>query len=147
MTQALGFEGKVPHGGHMLWRGVMAGDPKAQKLARRYNIQDVWCLEQLHWKLLPWITGIPSQAAYGDNPDACPFCVPYSAEPNVQRRGFAYTGQGKYQRYQCQATAAGWFRDTRRVSGASVRTAVRIVNRELEVKRFRRVRPYSRKVA
>lgn len=116
VSTALGYEGKLAHEGHALWTKVMAGDAKAQRQMRRYNIRDVAALEELHDRLLPWIPGSPSHAVYGDNPDCCPYC----GSSRIQRRGFAYTSQSRYQRYQCR-DCYGWFRDVSRVSGASVR--------------------------
>jgi hypothetical protein len=116
ISAVLGYEGKLAHEGHSLWIKVLDGDPKAQRLMRKYNMRDVECLEELHDRLLPWIPGLPNQAVYSDKPDTCPRC----GSPERQSRGFAYTRQGKYQRYQCQG-CRGWYSDAKRVSGATVR--------------------------
>jgi len=116
VSAALGYEGKIEHEGHALWTKVLAGDAKAQRAMRKYNIRDVDCLEELYDHLLPWIPSPPSHAVNGAEGNVCPFC----GSAQHQRRGYAYTAQGRYQRFQCQA-CSGWFRGVRREDGAEVR--------------------------
>jgi hypothetical protein len=116
VSTALGYEGKEDHEGHALWTKVLAGDKAAQRKMRRYNMRDVECLEELYDRLLPWMPNPPSHAVDSPEGSVCPFC----GSGQYQRRGFASTAQGRYQRYQCQS-CSGWFRDVKRESGANVR--------------------------
>lgn len=115
VSTALGFQGKTAHEGHGLWVKCMDGDPEAWKLMEEYNKQDVLLLEDLYWRLQPWIVNHPSRAAEADK-HACPKC----GSEHLQKRGYALTGQSVYQRYQCQACGA-WSRATRRESGVQIR--------------------------
>lgn len=110
VSTALGLEGKLQHSGHSLWTKVIAGDPKAQKQMERYNIQDVVLLEKVYAKLIPWIKNLPNANLFDGN--GCPRC----GAATLQKRGFAYTNQGTFQRYQCQK-CSGWSKDTTRLEG------------------------------
>jgi len=105
VAQRLGLGKKYAHEGHTLWIKCMANDPKAWKEMEAYNRHDVVLLEKLYEKLLPWISpGHLSHAVFAVEA-VCPTC----GHPNAHRRGFAYTGTGKYQRFQCQRCHA-WYR-------------------------------------
>jgi uncharacterized Zn finger protein len=57
-------------------------------------------------KLLPYIENHPNIGVYVDNNDArCPNC----GSDNLQKRGYAFSNQAKYQRIQCMACGA-WAR-------------------------------------
>jgi ribosomal protein S27AE len=105
VTTALGLSGKVGHEGHGLWVRCLAGDEDAWKLMRKYNIGDVVLTEQLYDRLLPWVTNHPNIDS-----DGCPNC----GGVEMAKEGFAFTNQGKYQRYRC-TTCGKWSR-----SGKSV---------------------------
>lgn len=117
VSRALGLEGKVNHSGHELWVACMDGDPEAWELMERYNKQDVWMLEEIYGKFLPWINQHPSHAI--DGGFVCPKCG--SAE--LQRRGTSRTLQSEFQRWQCQSCGA-WSRDVKRTAGAVLREVV-----------------------
>ena len=116
VSRQLGLSGKVGHEGHLLWVKCMAGDPAAWKRMERYNKQDVWLLEGLYDRLQPWVPGHPSWAAFEGDSSICPRC----GGTRLQRRGFAYTAQSCYQRYQC-LNCGGWSRGTRRTDGVEIR--------------------------
>lgn len=110
VSTALGLEGKLQHSGHSLWTQVLAGDPKAQKLMEKYNVQDVILLEKVYDKLLPWIhNGLNLNLFEGLG---CPNC----GSGNNQARGYSYTNQGKFQRHQC-TDCGKWFKGTKRLEG------------------------------
>jgi hypothetical protein len=115
VSRALGLRGKESTGGHKLWVACMAGDPKAWARMERYNRQDVILLEGLYRKLQPWIPGHPSHAAFKGG-HMCPKC----GSLKLQKRGFAFTLQSAYQRYQCQ-DCGGWSRSTKRTDGVTIR--------------------------
>ncbi len=52
-------ETKLETGGFDLWPAFMEGDPKAQRIMRRYNIKDTVLTERLYRKLRPWIRNHP----------------------------------------------------------------------------------------
>jgi predicted RNA-binding Zn-ribbon protein involved in translation (DUF1610 family) len=74
---------------------------------REYNEYDVLALEELYLILRPWDRRHPNVDVYDDNNEAhaCPVCGSY----HVEKRGFARTNSGKYQRFQCQECGA-WSR-------------------------------------
>lgn len=116
-VELIASEGKIRHEGIDLWRKVLTGDEKAQRLFRRYNVRDVDLLVDAYWKLLPWLT-LPVHAGVVDedgDPKSCSNC----GGTRLERRGFAYTKQGKYPRYRCRRCGK-WLRGTRRTIGAEI---------------------------
>jgi DNA polymerase elongation subunit (family B) len=118
ISDQLGIGSKVQHAGMPLWRGVMADDPAAWKLMRRYNMQDVVLTEQLYDRLLPSIRNHPNVNLYKRERrtevpegqlDSCPKC----GTPGLQKRGAARTLTATYQRWFC-ASCRGWSRSTQR---------------------------------
>ena len=107
VAQRLGLGEKLKHEGFDLWRRCMANEPSAWRLMRQYNINDVALTELLYEKLLPWIPGIPSFAAY-EGKRVCPAC----GSIRIQSRGYAYTSQSRYHRFRCN-DCGKWSRDTR----------------------------------
>ena len=94
--------------GHALWMACIQGKADAWNEMKKYNIQDVITLEQLYFKMRPWITNHPNVAVNdeGDKP-ACPKC----GSNKVHKRGFHMTNVSKFQRYQCQDKKCGaWSR-------------------------------------
>jgi uncharacterized protein YprB with RNaseH-like and TPR domain len=57
VAQALGVGAKVKHSGFKLWIECMAGNDKAWKEMKKYQIQDVNLLADLYYELLPWFVG------------------------------------------------------------------------------------------
>lgn len=99
LGEHLGLGRKVKHGDfEELWLGCDEGNPKAWKMMKKYNRQDVILDEKLYLKLLPYITNHPNMALLNNNPDSCPNC---GLGP-LYKRGIAYTNSGMYQRIQCQ---------------------------------------------
>lgn len=98
VSQKLGVGAKVKHSGFDLWLQCMAGNDKAWKEMKKYQIQDVDLLVSLYEKLKPWITNHPHTALHNGVEDGCVVC----ASKNLQRRGVARTVSGTYQRFQCQ---------------------------------------------
>lgn len=107
VAQALGIGKKVKHRGFELWVQCMAGNSDAWDEMEEYNKHDVHLLEDVYQRFLPWIRNHPNRALYENNGDiVCPHC----GHAHFQRRGYAYTSMGKYQRYQCSG-CGHWFRD------------------------------------
>ena len=57
VAQKLGVGAKVKHSGFELWIKCMAGDDKAWREMKKYQIQDVQLLDSLYDILLPWFPG------------------------------------------------------------------------------------------
>lgn len=119
VAKALGVGGKIKHSGHDLWVRCMAGENAAWSEMEEYNKNDVTLLEQVYFRLLPWIKGHPNHAQYveGEN-EKCPNC----GGEHLHKRGYSYTAVGKFQRYQCNACGA-WGRSRKAIAGA-----VKVVN-------------------
>jgi DNA polymerase elongation subunit (family B) len=98
VAQKLGVGAKVPHTGFQLWLDCMAGNAKAWKLMKEYQIQDVNLLVELYDILLPWIKNHPHVGVAKGEQLSCRNC----GSENLIKYGFRYTQLGSYQRYLCQ---------------------------------------------
>lgn len=97
VSKRLGLGQKTDHEGYTLWVKCMNKDKDAWAKMKEYNMQDVVLLESLYDRLKPWLGKYHlNHNALGG--DGCPTCGSF----NIQKRGFAYTVSGKYQRYQCK---------------------------------------------
>lgn len=98
IAQELGIGMKVSHEGMPLWIECMAKNPKAWKIMKKYNIQDVKLTEDVYTRLQGWIV---SQFNFNTHSSdhVCPAC----GSNHVQKQGIRITGANKYQRYQCQS--------------------------------------------
>lgn len=100
VCQELELGHKLKHDGMELWFKCMAGDEKAWKKMKKYNIKDVKLLEQLYEKLLPWITTHPNHNMWNASGSVvCPKC----SSTRLQKRGTRKTQTREYQQYQCQS--------------------------------------------
>ena len=104
LGQYLGLGKKVDHEGFMLWRKCLEGDQKAWDKMVKYNIQDVNLLEKVYLEMRPYITNHPNLSSYTEK-ECCPKC----GSEDTEKRGFARTLAGKYQRYLCKS-CGGWHR-------------------------------------
>ena len=109
LLDQLGLESKLSTGGLDLWKKVMNKDPEALKKMELYNKQDVYIMEDLYTKLIPWIERHPNHAAYEDVR-----CCPKCGSTRFQRRGYAISAVSRYFRYQC-SECGGWFRGTKTI--------------------------------
>ncbi len=97
VAQLLDVGAKTPHTGFQLWVDCMAGDAKAWRLMRKYQIQDVNLLVEIYNVIKPWIKNGPNVAAIDNINNGCRNC----GSTNLQRRGQQASGRGTYQRYRC----------------------------------------------
>lgn len=95
----LGLGHKEQTGGFDLWKACMAGDEKAWKTMRRYNIQDVRLTEQVYERLRPWIVSHPNIGVI-DQHHCCPKC----GGTKFQHRGQYTTRHQNYPQLQCRTT-------------------------------------------
>ena len=108
VCRALGVGQKIKTIGYSLWKGCMAGDKDCWKMMQEYNINDVKILEEVYYKVLPWIKNHANFGLYQEDKMVCPNC----GSNNHQKRGFAYTLTNKYQRMVCN-DCHNWFRATK----------------------------------
>jgi hypothetical protein len=97
----LGHAGKVQHSGFKMWNEVEAGDERARRLFRRYNIGDVVKSELVYADLMGWIDDHPNMQLFVDRGDEtiCPTC----ASDNVKKDGQAARGNlSRVQCYRCK---------------------------------------------
>ena len=120
LAMVLGCHEKKKHNkfpGFELWLECLRNNEEAWDEMKKYNIQDVETLEEIYLKMRPWINNHPNIATMEENEkEACPKCGSH----HMQKRGFAYTNVGKYQRYQCQ-DCGGWSRSRYTLIGQDVR--------------------------
>lgn len=121
VCQQLGLGSKTHHKGMDLWTGVEAGNRKDQKTMEVYNKQDVFLLEKLYNRLLPWIPNHPSTVVHDGLTDVprCPTC----GGAHVQRRGYHITKVARYHRLHCQ-DCGSWSRERTVAEKASGTTLV-----------------------
>jgi uncharacterized protein YprB with RNaseH-like and TPR domain len=118
VAQKLGVGAKVKHSGFDLWVQCMAGNNKAWKEMKEYQIQDVELLVELYEKLLPWIPAHPNTALHDDVEGGCTSC----SSLRLERRGFAISSTGKYQRYQCK-DCGSWMKGSKSEANAKLGSA------------------------
>ena len=97
IAQELGVGQKTSHEGMPLWIECMSKNPKAWKLMKKYNCNDVLLTEQVYLKLQGWINIHPNYNLYNKD-NVCPNCGSH----NLQKRGVACNTKNMYQRFQCQ---------------------------------------------
>lgn len=115
VLKAKGLEEKLSHSGFGMWRGVMDGDPRAQREMERYNRRDVTAMEPLYDDLLPWLDNHPNFNLYTDSDQlVCTNC----GGTELTKRGFARLTTGTYQEYRCRCGT--YLRGTKRVDGTTM---------------------------
>jgi DNA polymerase elongation subunit (family B) len=92
--------------GFELWTECLADNPRAWREMKKYNIRDVEATEKVYMKLRPWMATHTNTATYVEDEDPrCPKC----ASDQIHARGYIYSQQGKYPRFQCMS-CKGWAR-------------------------------------
>lgn len=109
VAQWLGIGDKLDTGGFELWPRVMAGEPQARALMRRYNMHDVRITEAVYDRMAAkgWVLGLPNASIEGG--DVCP--NPECQSERRQSRGHNYTKTRKYPRFQC-VDCGTWYQST-----------------------------------
>lgn len=106
LSKYLGLGEKIETGGIKLWEDCMKGKKSAWKKMVKYCENDVVLTEKIYLKLLPYINNHPNLGTYVDtDKNTCPKC----GKHHLQKEGFSYTTNGKYQRYSCKSCHA-WCR-------------------------------------
>lgn len=103
VSRELGVGFKVQHSGFDLWTGCMAGDAKAWRTMKRYNVHDVRLTEEVYDRLRPWIKGHPNLNLYRpQRVSGCSHC----GSDRLEEAGFHYTSTRAYARWRCLVCAA-----------------------------------------
>lgn len=84
--------------GFDLWKGCLARNKAAWTEMEKYNKHDVLALEEVFNKLITWDSSVNFDMYTDDEVATCK-----CGSTEFQRYGYAYTGAGKYQRYQCKS--------------------------------------------
>ncbi len=97
------FEGKS-NTTFELWSRCKSGDSEALREMEKYNIQDIFVLEDVYLKIRPWIKGHPNLDLYIDSPKAsCPHCGNTAIK---SESGFVYTQAVRYVMFRCVGCGA-----------------------------------------
>lgn len=91
--------------GFTLWSECLKGNKEAWAEMEKYNKYDVLVLEELYHILQPW-DGVINFNTYRDGDDVVCQC----GCKDFEKRGFSYTGTGKFQRLRC-ANCGAWTRE------------------------------------
>jgi DNA polymerase III epsilon subunit-like protein len=105
LARRLGLERKMQTGGFELWKKTMQGDAKAFNRMKRYCAQDVRVLEQVYYKLRPYIRNHPHLSLMRGNVTGCSNC----GGTDLNKEGFNYTRTGRTQQHSCK-TCGAWMR-------------------------------------
>lgn len=83
--------------GMELWDECLKGNKQAWEEMKKYNQHDVFALEDIYNKLIPWHNPVDFRV-YSDGTKAvCPTC----SSPRMQKYGIRTTKTGQYRRYRC----------------------------------------------
>lgn len=97
VLRELGFKGKHEHRGLVMWLECMQGNKKAWQEMETYNIDDVTELENLYYRVLPWIKNHPNLSVFNRQ-----ICCTHCASNKLHSRGTVKRAAGLFQQYQCQ---------------------------------------------
>jgi hypothetical protein len=118
LCRRIGLAGKTDRYDVEVARAACAGDVKAQRKIRAYNVGDIDATEALYVTLLPWIKSHPHVAPVaGMERPVCPRC----ASTKVRRNGTWTVAVNTYAKYLCRECGGSW-KTTFEVRGPSVRT-------------------------
>jgi DNA polymerase III epsilon subunit-like protein len=115
VAQHLDLGSKENHEGFKLWIKCMEGDAKAWVKMRKYNVQDVLLTEKLYDVLTPWVKNGLNHGLFNEEM----VCVKCGSD-DLEKRGFAITNTGKYQRWQCN-DCGGWSQEKKTVASSALK--------------------------
>jgi len=84
--------------GHDLWNECLAGNVKAWKEMEAYNKTDVLALEELYKFFRGWDKVVNLNLYKDEESKICNSC----GHSHLEKKGYAYTSAGKFQRYRCK---------------------------------------------
>lgn len=110
LAKELGVSEKEEHAefaGFKLWAECLKDNPKAWKVMKQYNVQDVLTLEEVYLQLRPWAREHPNVTV--EQEDTSDFRCPKCGSIHIQLRGYTFTNSSKYHKYVCK-DCGGWSR-------------------------------------
>lgn len=102
LGQLLGVGKKLSTGGFDLWLGCMNGVKKSWDTMKSYNKQDVELLEEVYYKLLPWIGNHPAMNLLEGISNGCPYCT----STDLKKNGYYSNKVNKVQVWHCNNCGA-----------------------------------------
>lgn len=105
ICKKIGLTGKTSKLSILLWLRCMEDDEDAWNEMMKYNIGDIWALQELYLYCYAWIKH-PNAALFAGREFACPAC----GSEDVVRKGYAYTNTGKFRQYKCK-NCGKWSKD------------------------------------
>lgn len=101
-NERMGHTGKVGHEGFPLWEAFLAGDPKARKKMKEYNMRDVEATIENYKDFAPWDERLKPllKKKY-----ICPKC---NSENGMKGGTYTVKGPKEYQKYHCNACGHNW---------------------------------------
>lgn len=93
--------------GFELWKQCLAGNRDAWAEMKKYNVRDVYALEETFGVLAPWDSNVNRNLYTSNDSKLC--CTNINCgSHNYVKRGFRFTASAKYQRYIC-LDCGTWF--------------------------------------
>lgn len=103
INKFFGIHQKIEHEGFGLWKKCMMGDKKALNNMNEYCQGDVVAIEDLYFRIRPYITAHPNLALYFDDiQERCPNC----GSTSLQNEGYYFTPAGKWDSIRCSECGA-----------------------------------------
>lgn len=103
ISEKLGNRKKLDNGGFERWANCMKGDPTALKEMEKYNVGDVFGLEENYLDMRPWIKPHPNVALYiMDKNQRCVSC----GSKDLTQEGQYATSVNIYEAHRCNNCGA-----------------------------------------
>lgn len=106
---------KQKNAGFSMWTRCLKGELKAYREMERYNKYDILSLEELYHKLQPWDNTVNFSVYAEDGKILC-----NCGNDELQKRGYAYTNVGKFQRFQC-TKCSKWHTGKQNLTASTIR--------------------------
>lgn len=120
IAKYLGLKGKMSTPAN-LWLDVLAGDKKALQIMAKYNVQDVAVLEQVYYKMVPWMRNHPNFNLWTSDK-----CCTNCGSTHLNAKGQRIFSNGLNDRYQCQ-NCGKWLREIVKDSTKKINKKLRSV--------------------
>lgn len=98
LADRLGIPHKKLETEHQLWLDCRAGKQEALDYMLKYNKMDVTVLEEVYYKIRPYIKSHPNFNLYLETDGVCASC----GSDKLTKNGHYYTSVNKYDSYQCK---------------------------------------------
>lgn len=98
LAHLLGIGTKAQTGGFRLWKECMQGKKRAWNKMKKYNRQDVALLEEVYYKLRPWMETHPTVNLIEGKEGGCPAC----GSTSLTKQGIYRAKTQVYQQWKCK---------------------------------------------